>query len=211
MSRAAVRRVELCLNWTTMAKKKTEAEIASELAGFVGKVCPGVQVEVGHSQRWDRRCLTFRWAGFAGLLPEERFRLVAKPVPPAFYEAHCAGSVWLELAEGETLDAYLKLPRSEDIDPRLPQVWALLREVNFFAALEDELVRIAVADCPDDLSISKRVLAAKEVGAEQAREAVLAFMRHEAYTDWEVLRKVRPIAENTTGVKKAGKAGRKTK
>lgn len=198
-----------------MAKRKSataqkpDTEVADELAAHVGKVCPGVQVEVGHSERWNRRCLTFRWAGFADLLPEERFRLVAKPVPPPFYEAHCRGAVWLELAEGETLEQYLALPRSEDIDPKLPQVWAFLADLNFFAALEDELVRIALADCPDDLSISKRVLAAKQAQPDQIRDAVLAFMRHEAYTDWEVLRKVRPMAERAPARKPRNK--RRTK
>lgn len=192
-----------------MAKNKTDKQIADELAGFVGAVCPGVQVEVGLSPRWNRRCLTFRWPGFALLLPEERFRLVAKPVPPAFFEAHLGGAVWLELTDTETIDAYLALPRSEDIDPKLPQVWAALGELNFFAALEDELVRIAVADCPDDLSISKRVLAAKDAPAELREAAVLAFMRHEAYTDWEVLRKVRPIAERSRGPRSTKKTGRK--
>jgi hypothetical protein len=161
----------------------------------VAKACPGVRVEADHSRRWDRLCLTFRWDGFAGLLPEERFRLVAGQVPPAFYDEHCRGAVWLELTDGEAIDDYLALPRSEDIDPRLADVWAGLRALNFFAALEDELVRITFDQCPDDLSISKRVLAAKHAGPELAQDAVLAFMRHEAYSDWEVLRKVRPIVE----------------
>jgi hypothetical protein len=191
-----------------MATKKSDHEIAKELAKFVGKACPGVEVEVGPSPRWQRTCLTFRWDGFAGLLPEERFRLVAKPIPPPFFEEHCRGVVWLELADGESIEEYLALPRSEDIQDRLPDVWAALADLSFFAALEDELVRIPASDCPDDLSISKRVLAARRATQKQTRDAVLAFMRHEAYTDWEVLRKVRPIAERPAAGKSKSKPRR---
>lgn len=178
-----------------MAKSIDYEQLAHALAEQVGQACPGVSVEAEHSPRWNRTCLTFRWNGFAGLLPEERFRIVAQAVPAPLFDQHCRGAVWLELADGETVDEYLKLPRSEDIDPKLPRVWAHLREVCFFAALEDELVRIPPRDCPNDLSISKRVLDVKRASAAQVRDAVLAFMRHEAYTDWEVLGKVRSIVE----------------
>jgi hypothetical protein len=181
---------------TTVAREQDHARLAGELRELVETACPGIAVEVGIHPRWQRKCFTFRWAGFDGLLPEERFRLVVKRIPPEFYEAHCGGAVWLELADGESLEDYLELPRSEDIDPRLAAVWSFLRDVNFFATLEDELVRIPPARCPDDFTVCRKVLTVKQASADQARDALLAFMRHRAYSDWEVLREVRPLVEN---------------
>ncbi len=186
-----------------MAKsKKTHAELQKDLLGFVTKTCPGVDVEVTHSDRWDRTCFTFRWPGFAGLLLEERFRLVAHLVPPDYFAAHCSQAVWLELEPAETIDEYLAQPRSEDIDGKVPAIWKMLKEKNFFGVLEDELVRIPMHQCPNDFTYTKRLLEVSGLNADQKRDALLAFMRHEAYTDWEVLRKVRPIAEKKQKVKK---------
>ncbi len=181
-----------------MAKRtrKTYKQIAADLLGFLAQSCPAIDVTVGRSERWGRTCLTFRWEGFRGLLLEERFRRIARLIPQDYFESHCRDAVWLELAPDETIDNFLAQPRSEDVDSRLPAIWKMLRDCSFFAALEDELVRIPPGACPDDLSVSRRVLAAKSLTADEARDACLAFIRKEAYNDWEVLQKVRPIAES---------------
>ena len=181
--------------------KKSHQQIAKDLHGYLAKSFPGIEVEVGHSERWDRTCFTFRWPGFDDLLLEERFPKLARRIPPDYFEKHCQGVVWLELGSSETVEEFLAQPRSEDIDPRIDQIWKRLRELQFFPALEDELVRIPPAQCPDDLSISKRVLAAKKATADETRDACLAFIRSQAYSDWEVLKKVRHIAEKTKGKK----------
>ncbi len=181
-----------------MAKrtKKDYEQIAGDLVGFLADSCPGIDVTVGRSERWQRTCLTFRWEGFRTLLLEERFRRIARLIPPEYFRSHCRDAVWLELAPDESIDEFLAQPRSEDVDSRLPDIWKMLRGCSFFAALEDELVRIPLGSCPDDLSVSKRVLAAKNLTADEVRDACLAFIRKEACNDWEVLQKVRPIAES---------------
>jgi hypothetical protein len=182
-----------------MIKAKTHAQLAKDLKEFTAKACKGIDVQVEHSQRWNRPCFTFRWSGFEGLLLEERFRLIARLIPPDYFEQHCQGAVWLELTPKETVESYLAQPRSEDIDDQLPAIWRMLNQMNFFAALEDELCRIPFSECPDDFSITRRVFAAMNTADERVRDALLAFMRHQAYTDWEVLRQVRPIAEAKKG------------
>ncbi len=178
-----------------MPQNKSHAQLAKDLKSFVGDACPGVTVEVDHATRWQRTCFTFRWEGFAGLLLEERFRLVAKLIPPDYFERHCRGVVWLELTPDESVDDYLAQPRSEDVDDRLPEIWRQLADRSFFTALEDELVRVPFSRCPDDFTYTKRVMDAKKVSPDLRRDALLAFMRQTAYTDWEVLRKVRPLVE----------------
>ncbi|MCB9850756.1 MAG: hypothetical protein H6817_08630 [Phycisphaerales bacterium] len=181
-----------------MAKAKSHETLARDLGGYVTKAHPDMQVEVAESPRWKRTCFTFTWDGFAGLLPEERFHIVTRCVPADYIEKHCRGVVWLELADGERIEDYLALPRSEDIAEKAGKIGKRLGEMAFFAALEDELVRIAADQCPDNLSISKRVLAAKKAKDAEIREAILLFLHHRAYTDWEVLRQVRPAVESST-------------
>lgn len=178
-----------------MAQAKSHSQLQEDLQRFVEGKCPGVQVAVEHSDRWKRTCFTFRWAGFEELLLEERFRLLAKCVPPDFFQAHCAEAVWLELTPGEDIDAFLAQPRSEDVDEQLDDIWSRLETMRFFEALEDELVRIPPRECPDDFTVSRRVFAAKNATDDETRDALLAFMRQKAYNDWEVLRQVKPIAQ----------------
>ncbi len=175
--------------------KKTFAEIEKDLLSFTQERCPGIKVTVEHSERWDRTCFTFRWSGFEGLLLEERFRIIAHLVPPDYYSQHCSEAVWLELTLTETIKDYLSQPRSEDVDDQIQSTWKMLAEKNFFAALEDELVRMPLHQCPNDFTYSKRVLDAQMVKGSKRDVALLSFMRHQAYCDWEVLRKIRPMAE----------------
>lgn len=179
-----------------MPKAKDHAQLQQDLHGFFKDRCPGIEVEVAHAARWNRTCFTFRWEGFAGLLLEERFRLLARLVPPDYFQAHCSTAVWLELTPNESVDEFLAQPRSEDVEARLPAIFQALGKIQFFAALEDELVRIPPNRCTDDFSVTRRVLGAKGVSADLTRDALLAFMHHQAYNDWEVLRGVRPIAES---------------
>lgn len=178
-----------------MGKSKGYDELARDLQRFVSPACPGITVEVAHSDRWNRTCFTFRWAGFDELLLEERFRLVAKQIPPDYFARHCQGAVWCEMTPEETLDDFLAQPRSEDVADRLPEIWAMLNGLDFFPVLEDELVRIPLGSAPDDFTVTRRVLAARGASRERVRDALLAFMHCQAYTDWEVLRTVRSRAE----------------
>ncbi len=54
-----------------MAKATKEAGLATELETILTSQFDGMKVEAVHSERWDRMCVTFRWNGFADLLPEE--------------------------------------------------------------------------------------------------------------------------------------------
>ena len=78
--------------------KTLEAQLASLLADPF----PGMTLEVGRSERWNRTCVTFRWAGFAKLLPEERFHRLTKAIPEGFRESRMRGFVWLELAPDDS-------------------------------------------------------------------------------------------------------------
>jgi hypothetical protein len=191
-----------------MSSQKDHGHIEQELHKFLDPHCPGIKITVALSPRWKRLCLEFRWNGFANLLPEERFRLMAKHVPPEFVARNCADAVWVELTPAESIEEYLKLPRSEDVADRAAAILKSLSDSDFFAALEDELVRVPPADCPDDFTFSRRVLSAKSATPAEVRDACLVFMHHRAYNDWEVLREVRPIAQSGSRGRSTSAKGR---
>ena len=56
-----------------MSRIKESASVGAELTTMLAGPCPGIEVTAEHSGRWDRMCVTFRWDGFEGLLPEERY------------------------------------------------------------------------------------------------------------------------------------------
>ncbi len=171
-----------------VGSKKIDAKgIENELEAVLKPAFPGVVVEVGCNDRWDRMCVTFRWAGFETLLPEERFHRLMTVIPVELRERSLAGFVWLELAPHETLDSFVKLPRSEDIAPREATVYRGLAKAGFFEALEEPMGPSPKASCGGDFSRSLAVLAKKKFSEAKVREAKLVFIRHRAFCDCQVL------------------------
>ena len=121
-----------------MTGKVAERRLAADLARLLAPRFPGIAVQVGEHERWDRPCVTFRWAGFADLLPEERFHRLVRAIPEAFRTDRLGGFVWLELAPHETVEAFLNLPRSEDVADSEASILSGLVEVGFFDSLADQ-------------------------------------------------------------------------
>jgi hypothetical protein len=153
----------------------------------------GIEVEVGHSDRWDRMCVTFRWAGFVDLLPEERFHRLSRVIPSGFREERLRGFVWLELAPEESIEEYLELPRSEDVGKREKAICTGLVGVGFFDSLRQALAPDATDRCPGDFSLSLAALSAAGFPAPKISDARLVFIRHGAFCDCQVIETVYPI------------------
>ncbi len=183
-----------------MAERAANRRLARDLTRLLATGFPGIVVEVHENERWDRPCVTFHWAGFIGLLPEERFHRLVAAVPEGFRADRLDGLVWLELAPRETIDTFLNLPRSEDVVDREASVYADLVEVGFFELLAKSLGRSPAKKCPGDFSTSATVLADIRRSLGQIRDAKLVFIRHGAYCDCQVLKSVHPaLAELHAG------------
>ncbi|UCE58194.1 MAG: hypothetical protein JSU63_12210 [Phycisphaerales bacterium] len=174
-----------------MAAKRQDDELADELLEMLEEDFAGITVKAGYSKRWDRRCVTFRWAGFEGLLPEERFQRLATYIPEDFRKETLSGFVWLELTPDETIDTFLKLPRSEDVADKEGKITGDLYEASFFEALAESLGPKPQEGCPGDFSLSHSVLEGKGFSPRRIHEAKLVFIRHGAYCDCQVLQSVR--------------------
>ncbi len=167
-------------------------KIEAELAVILVEHFPGMDVDISHSDRWDRMCVTFRWAGFVGLLPEERFHRLVGVISEDFRTQKMAGFVWLELAPDESVESFLKQPRSEDVENRELEIDASLRHTGFYEALQKTMSAKRNQGCPGDFSFSQQSLIQARCNAQQITEARLLFIRHGAYCDCQVLQSVEP-------------------
>ena len=175
-----------------MATEKQDRKLEMDLVALLARSFPGMTVEAKHSERWDRMCLTFRWAGFAGLLPEERFQRLLAVISESFREERLSGCVWLELAQGETIDEFLKMPRSEDIADREDAIFADLQDRGFFDTLREAMNPTPATVCKGDFSSTVGALSRGRSADKITRDAKLLFIRHGAYCDCQVLAEVEP-------------------
>jgi len=167
-----------------------DKEIETELVEMLSGGFPGMEVSVAHSDRWNRMSVIFRWAGFANLLPEERFQRLVGVIPESFRGSKLAGFVWLELAPGESIDAFLKHPRSEDVADREGEIYAQLCEASFFAGLKKAMGKSPQRSCSGDFTKVAEVLSAAGWPAAAVRDAKLVFIRHGAYCDCQIVETV---------------------
>lgn len=159
----------------------------------------GIEVHVGPSERWKRRCLTFRWAGFADLLPEERFHRLIQTIPEDFRESRLKGSVWLELTPEETIEQFLAYPRSEDIAPKEPAIYQRLIQCDFFKAIETDLGKSPQTACKGTFVRTESLLTGNGFNKSAIRDAKLVFLRHEAYCDCQVVGVAKPALSESHG------------
>ena len=174
-----------------MSAKTSDKALESDLLTILSRHIESIEVEVGHSARWDRRCVTFRWPGFADLLPEERFERLVRLIPEEFRDSRLEGFVWLELAPGESVDAFLKLPRSEAVADREQQIYVGLEKADVFGAMEKALHPDPIKTCQGGFGELEAVLKRNGFSKKRVREAKLLFILHGAYCDCQALLTVR--------------------
>lgn len=182
-----------------MSKQNDHARLQAKLAQMLSKKFPGITIEVGHSARWDRIALTFRWAGFDDLLAEERFHRLFHEIGEGFYEKHLRGCVWFELGSSESIEDFLKLPRSADVQAKEPRIIKKLTEAGFFEALAKALGAEPTARCGGDFSAVRRILAAKQFTRAALRDVLLVLMHNGAFCDCEALFNAQLVQLRTGG------------
>lgn len=187
--------------WPGMEGNRQHKWIEAELRASLTPKFPGMTIQVAHSDRWKRMCVTFRWSGFVGLLPEERFHCLVEMVSAQFRRSHLQGFVWLELAPDETVEAYLQLPRSEDVNERAPAIYGDLLSAGFFDALDTALGPRPKGKCRGGFLSTKTVLSAGNYSPPRICDAKLLFIGQGVYCDCQVLETVRPkLAQLDTSV-----------
>ncbi len=170
-----------------MPTAKDFQAIRKKLLDLLEPALPGIEVDVGLSDRWKRMCLTFRHKSFGGLFLEQRFRMIMQRLPEDYYEQKLRGAVWFELAPGETIEDALGAPRSGDVEKAEPKLARKLLKLGFFSAMQDAAGESPIETCSGDFMIARKVLSGLGVVDDEQRDACLVFIRQGAYCDCEVL------------------------
>lgn len=182
-----------------MNRTKPSNRLADELTRLLADSFPGIDVEAGFSERWQRPCVTFRWAGFADLLPEERFQRLVQVIPEEVRLTDLAGYVWLELAPLETVDAFLSYPRSEDVAGKDSVIYSALARCGFFDRLQARLSGQPMEHCGGDFRAVEAVLEECRVRPALVRDAKLLFILLGAYCDCQVIESILPALQKRFG------------
>lgn len=182
-----------------MARKNSQEKLKEQLLGLVAEACPGMTVELGHSERWDRPLVTFTWAGFSGLLPEERYHRLARLIPESFRREDMRGYVWLELVPDEDLEQFLKMPRSEDIKSRRQEIYNGLLRADFFSTLSEAMDGQPVENCGGGFQKLRECLKLKRFSAKHIDEAKMLFICYGAFCDCQAVVTIQPKLEEEFG------------
>ena len=170
-----------------VTKQDEYRQIEIELRGLLSGSFPGIEVEAKRNSRWDRPCVTFRWLGFEGLLPEERFHRLVQMIPEDFRKQRLAGYVWLELAPAETVETFLASPRSEDVAEDEADIYTALKQAGFFDSLRTIMGSQPAQRCGGGFTLTAEALTAQGIPPKRIREAKLMFIRLGVYCDCQVL------------------------
>ena len=158
----------------------------AELTAILAPHFPDIAVAVQYRRPWDRMCVCFRWEGFEGMLPEERFHKLLQVIPEDFRTSRLRGHVWLELTPEETTEAFLSQRRSEDVAGIEAGIYARLAKAGFFGKLREALGPSPDETCTGDFSKTTKLLFTCKHSADRIDEAKLLFIRHGAYCDCQI-------------------------
>ena len=187
-----------------MATKTADTQLADDIRTLLRDPFPGIEVKVAFSNRWRRMCVTFTWAGFDDMLPEERFHRLVQCIPDDFRRTRMADFAWLELSPDEMISDFLKLPRSEDLtDQQEKSIVETLHNEGFFTALESAMQPNPQEACAGGLTLSTSLLTQKGADTGRVHQVKLAFIKQGVYCDCQVLASIRPRAERAAGYRKA--------
>jgi len=178
--------------YNAMSENRGGQDLASALLEQLSPRFPGIDVRVAHSDRWKRPCATFCWDGFVGLLPEERFQRLATVLSEDFRATRMQGVVWVELAAGESVEAFLKLPRSEDVGDREEEIYRRLSQGGFFELLAKQLGTAPKRTCGGDFRETALAIERGTAIDVNLVDAKLVFIRHGVFCDCQVLQGAQP-------------------
>lgn len=180
--------------------RNDDKSLIEELTSMLVGPFPGITVDAGISERWNRPSVTFIWEGFRSLLPEERFQRLTRAIPESYRTENMQGRIWLELAPDESIEDFLAFPRSEDVEPREGEIFRTLNRGGFFDLLAKAMGGNPERTCASDFAFAlASIERSKGIGV-SSDDVKLIFIRQGVYCDCQVLESARPaLAEMYAG------------
>ncbi len=167
--------------------RENDPDIQKLIESHVADQLPGVTIEVSFAKRWQRQMVVARWEGFAGLLAEQRFRRLVACIPAQVFERDLAGMVWFELTPDESVDDYMKMPRSADVANRRSELIAAMKKSGLVARLEEQLGDEPEDACGGAFELTRAVLKDAGLTPKKIESACLCLIGLGAYCDCQAL------------------------
>jgi hypothetical protein len=168
-----------------------EPPVLEALHGFLDRAYPGIEIHAEpYAEDPARTTISFRHELFAALYPQQRYHYLINLIPEAFIQAHLDGTVWLEMAPGESPHD-LGYPDPELIEQITPDVMAVLERSGFVRALDlafcPRLPLTRPARCHGDFRVSRALLPKHGFTPEEFFDVFHVLMARGGYCDCEIL------------------------
>lgn len=164
-------------------------EVARQLQEHVRARFEDANVQIGEGLHYRGTNVVITSKAFAGLLPEQRYGLVLRTIPEAFFKKYLRGGVvWFELAPGESGQDYMRMPRSEDVAARSADVLARMKKSGVLKKLEKAVSQAKGALSAARLDAARQCMEAGGWSADEVREGALVLIGRGALCDADLPR-----------------------
>lgn len=168
-----------------------EPAAIQSLYGFLDRAYPGIEIWTEPlPEDPSRTAISFRHPLFAVLYPQQRYHYLVNLIPEAFIETHLAGTVWRELAPGESPDD-LQYADPELIESIEEDVMKVLEGSGFIRALDlafcPRLPFARGARCHGDFRVSKALLPNHGITPDEYFDVFHVLMARGGNCDCEIL------------------------
>lgn len=169
----------------------TAPDLVQALHGFLDHAYPGIEIRIeADAEDPSRTAVSFRHERFSTLYPQQRYHYLIHLVPQDFIDQHLAGTVWLELAPGESPQD-LRYPDPDLIEEIAPDVLLVLQRSGFLRALDlafcPRLPFVRPARCHGDFRVSKSLLPKHGFKPDEFFDVFHVLMARGGYCDCEIL------------------------
>ena len=147
----------------------------------------GAEVRIETDKRFERPLVVVRWGGFNGLFAEQRFRRVVERIPEDEFKQHVRRFFWFELADGESIEDYMRMRRSDDVLDRASELRNVVLDSGFFDRLSEAMGADPGKACDNAFKHVWSVFRALDFEPGTAESCCLLFLANGAYCDCGVL------------------------
>ncbi|GJQ25826.1 MAG: hypothetical protein HBSAPP02_08580 [Phycisphaerae bacterium] len=172
-------------------------EVARQLQEYVRARFEDAIVQIGEGLHYRGTNVVITSKAFAGQLPEQRYGLVLRTIPEAFFKKYLRGGVvWFELAPGESGKDYMRMPRSEDVAARSADVLARMKKSGVLKQLEQAVAQAKGALSAVRLDLARECMDAAGWSPDEVQEGSLVLIGRGSLCDADLPRVLCALADD---------------
>ncbi|QDV89974.1 hypothetical protein RAS2_10500 [Phycisphaerae bacterium RAS2] len=179
-----------------LSREKFE-EVARQLQEHVRVRFEDAIVQIGDGLHYRGTNVVITSKAFTGQLPEQRYGLVLRTIPEAFFKKYLRGGVvWFELAPGESGKDYMRMPRSEDVAAQSADVLARMKKSGVLKQLEKAVAEAKGALSAARLDLPRQCMEAAKWSADEMQVGTLVLIGRGALCDADLPRVMCAMADD---------------